>query len=110
MKKALGEKRRFDIQGHYEDSAKIPRQQVEILSKVDIFSSKVTIMCKGGEKRRYCCNKYIVKFQVFQIYDSKCTHDKHNTRNLPIEEFEVTAKSLSAHIETHGKLIMGTFS
>ena len=29
-------------------------------------------------------------------------------RNLPSEEFEVTANSLGAHIETHGELILRT--
>ena len=29
---------------------------------------------------------------------------------LPSEEFELTAKSLGAQIETHGKLILRTFS
>ena len=38
--------------------------------------------------------------------DAKTKHISHN----PSEEFELTAKSIKAHIETHGGLILKTLS
>ena len=42
--------------------------------------------------------------------DSQCKGYSYRFVVLPSEEFELTANSLGAHIETHEKLILRTFS